>query len=204
LIARVPELPEGIKIVAASKQQSIEKIRQVLREGITALGENFVQEAIPKIEALKGESIEWHFIGQVQSNKTRLIAQYFDWVQSVEKESIAKRLNDQRPSTCSPLNICIEINDSKEASKAGIALCDLPDFIDKVRGLPRLRWRGLMTTVTEDYEKTAKAFFALKEKGYDIDTLSMGMSSDYVQAIKYGATMVRLGTLIFGKRSYHD
>jgi len=201
LITLALESLRGIKIVAASKQQSIEKIRRVLQEGIHAFGENFVQEALPKMEALKNESIEWHFIGHIQSNKTKTIAQYFDWVQSVDRKIIAQRLHDHRLSTLPPLNICLEINETGGNTKSGISLNEVPDFIEFLKPLSQLKWRGLMTTITADYEKTAKLFFDLKKKGYDIDTLSMGMSADYHEAMKYGATMVRLGTLIFGQRN---
>lgn len=190
-----------IKIVAASKQQSVEKIRRALQEGIRAFGENFVQEARPKMEALKNENIEWHFIGHIQSNKTKTIARYFDWVQSIDRKIIAKKLHDHRSPTSPPLNICLEINETGGDTKSGISLDEAPDFIDYLKPLSHLKWRGLMTTVTADYEKTAKLFFDLKKKGYDIDTLSMGMSADYQEAVKYGATMVRLGTLIFGQRN---
>jgi len=191
-----------VTLVAASKQQSIEKIQSVIQSGLYRFGENYLQEAIPKIEYFKSQKInlEWHFIGHVQSNKTKEIANYFDWVQSVDSKKISGRLNAQRDVTLPPLNICIEINETGGTQKSGIKLNKLPELITYIQTLPHLKFRGLMTTVTEDYEKTAKAFQDLKKQGYNIDTLSMGMSQDYLMAIKLGATMVRLGTILFGKR----
>jgi PLP dependent protein len=167
-----------VTLLAISKQQSVQKIRETIQVGLYRFGENYVQEAIPKIEILKKEgytNIEWHFIGQIQSNKTGEIAKYFDWVHSLDRKKIAARLNAQRSSgSILPLNICIEINNSGDVHKPGIKLSELADFIAYLEALPNLKWRGLMTTVTEDYEKVAKAFYDLKKQGYNIDTLSMG------------------------------
>lgn len=192
-----------VKLVAASKQQCIDNIKLAIQSGIYKFGENYLQEAIPKIEYFKKNSdinLEWHFIGQIQSNKTKEIAKYFDWVQSVDSKKVATRLNAQRDSTLPLLNICVEINETGNIQKSGIKLNQLKDLINHIQTLPHLKFRGLMTMVTEDYEKTAKAFHDLKKQGYDSDTLSMGMSQDYLKAISLGATMVRLGTILFGTR----
>jgi len=201
----------NVKLVAASKQQSIENIKSAIQSGIYCFGENYVQEAIPKIEYFKSHkaelsnlypdiNLEWHFIGHIQSNKTKEIAKYFDWVQSVDSKKIAARLNTQRSPDLLPLNICIEINETGNTQKSGITLNQLADLIAHIQTLHRLKFRGLMTMVTEDYKKAAKVFHDLKKQGYDIDTLSMGMSQDYLKAISLGATMVRLGTILFGTR----
>ncbi len=194
---------EIVKVVAASKQQSITDIQKAIESGIVSFGENYLQEAIPKIEHFKKNpkvTLEWHFIGHIQSNKTKEIAKYFDWVQSIDSKKIASRLNSQREANLPPLNICIEINETGGKQKSGIKLNQLADLITHIQTLPHLKFRGLMTIVTEDYEKTAKSFHDLKKQGYDCDTLSMGMSQDYQEAINLGATLVRLGTILFGKR----
>ncbi len=204
----------NVKLVAVSKQQSIENIQSAIQSGIYRFGENYLQEAISKIEYFKKENLaqinsetnfeinlEWHFIGHIQSNKTKEIAHYFDWVHSVDSKKIATRLNTQRGPDLLPLNICIEINETGGTQKSGIKLNQVSDLIAHIQTLPHLKFRGLMTIVTEDYEKVAKAFQDLKKQGYDNDTLSMGMSQDYLKAISLGATMVRLGSLIFGPRT---
>ncbi len=187
-------------VVAVTKGQSIKKIQDAIQSGYRIFGENYLQEALPKIHALQHQNLEWHFIGKIQSNKTREIAEHFDWVQSLDNLKIAERLNNQRPESRSPLQVCIEINNSHLPQKPGISLADLPDLIKKLNTLPHLHWRGLMTTITEEYELVAQTFFQLQQKGYPIDILSMGMSSDYKKAIDLGATMIRLGTAIFGER----
>jgi pyridoxal phosphate enzyme (YggS family) len=187
-------------IVAVSKGQTLEKIQKAITLGQTVFGENYLQEALPKILALKNQNLQWHFIGKIQSNKTRDIATHFSWIQSLDDLQIAERLNTQRPSDLPPLQICIEINNTHQHQKPGIPLSDLPAFIEKLKTLPRLHWRGLMSTITEEYEAVANAFTQLKNQGYDIDTLSMGMSDYYKKAIGLGATMIRIGTAFFGKR----
>lgn len=187
-------------IIAVSKGQPLEKIQKAIALGQTIFGENYLQEALPKILALKEKNLEWHFIGQIQSNKTRDIATYFSWVQSLDNLKIAERLNNQRPTHLPPLQICIEINEGHHPNKPGIPLSKLPIFIEKLKTLPHLHWRGLMTTITEEYETVANAFHQLKKQGHDIDTLSMGMSNDYKKAIELGATMIRVGTAFFGER----
>ena len=158
---------------------------------------------------LKDEPIEWHFIGPIQSNKARKIAENFAWVHSVDRLKVAQRLNQLRPASMGPLNVCIEVNISGEASKSGIALADLDEFISKINDLKMLRCRGLMTipAISDDFEQQRQpykqlrhALDALKAKGYQLDTLSMGMSSDFRAAIAEGATIVRIGTAIFGAR----
>jgi len=187
-------------IVAVSKGQPLEKIQKAISLGQTIFGENYLQEALPKILALNEKNLEWHFIGKIQSNKTRDIATYFSWVQSLDDLKIAERLNNQRPTHLPPLQICIEINEGSHKNKPGIPLSELPVFIEKLKTLPRLHWRGLMSTITEEYKTVADAFHQLKKQGHDIDTLSMGMSNDYKKAIALGATMIRIGTAFFGER----
>ena len=163
-----------------------------------------------KIAALRALDIEWHFIGHVQRNKTKKIAECFSWVQSVDSELIAKRLNDARPKNLPPLNVCIEVNVSGESTKSGVKPEEIVELAEVIAQCPALRLRGLMcipapTTNTEEQEKVFKqcrAYFdALNQRGYDCDTLSMGMSQDYEAAIKSGSTMVRLGTVLFGART---
>jgi PLP dependent protein len=193
--------PNGsIKVLAVSKYQSIEKIQSLYYQGQHDFGENYLQEALSKIHSLQNASIEWHFIGHIQRNKTREIAEHFSWVQSLDRVVIAERLNEHRPDDLPPLQVLIEINASNDRQKSGINLQALPALITCVQKLPRLKWRGLMTMITSDYEKVAKHFFLLQQQGYDIDTLSMGMSQDYPHAIACGATMIRIGTALFGER----
>lgn len=187
-------------VVAVSKGQPLEKIQRAIASGYRIFGENYLQEALPKILALKDENLEWHFIGKIQSNKTRDIAEHFAWVQSLDNLKIAERLNKHRPESLPPLQVCIEINNGQHPQKPGISLAVLPDFIEQLNTLPRLQWRGLMSTITEEYDLVAQTFFQLQQKGHPIDILSMGMSNDYKKAIELGATMIRLGTAIFGER----
>lgn len=203
-VERVKKL-NHIRIVAVSKKQSIERIKWAISQGFTAFGENYLQEALPKIDFFKQspqEKIqpEWHFIGRIQSNKTQLIASHFDWVQSVDRLKIAQRLHDHRDPSLSPLNICIQLNLSHQPHQAGIDHENLLDLVHGISSLSRLRLRGLMTIVTKDYEKVAQEFYTLQQQGINIDTLSMGMSQDYQHAIALGANMIRLGTMIFGER----
>jgi PLP dependent protein len=187
-------------IVAVSKGQSLEKIQKALVLGQTVFGENYLQEALPKILALKNKNVEWHFLGHIQSNKTLDIATYFSWAQSVDSLKIAERLNVQRPRHLPPLQVCIEINQGNHSQKPGITLSELPLFIETLKTLPHLQWRGLMSTITEEYAVVANAFTHLQKQGHNIDTLSLGMSGDYLKAIYAGATMIRMGTAFFGKR----
>ncbi|MBS7404889.1 MAG: YggS family pyridoxal phosphate-dependent enzyme, partial [Oxalobacter sp.] len=185
--------------------------------GQFAFGENYEQEAVRKILAIRQDrpdlKLEWHFIGPIQSNKTRAIAEHFDWVHSVDRERIAKRLSDQRPDDMPPLNICLQVNISGEDSKSGVKPEELADLVKAVSAMPRLKLRGLMAIPEpqSDPEKQRLPFNAmktlfeeLKHAGYDLDTLSMGMSDDMEAAVQEGATTVRIGTAIFGQRHYPE
>lgn len=199
-----------VQLLAVSKAQSAERLREAYLAGQTAFGENYVQEAINKQALLEDCNITWHFIGPIQSNKTALIAQHFSWVHSVDRLKIAQRLASARPSTLPPLNICIQVNSSNEVSKSGIQLQALTDLANEISNLPNLKLRGLMSipAPTSDIAKqhlqfkiVKEAFTQLQQNGFAIDTLSIGMSDDYVAAIQEGATIVRLGSAIFGTRT---
>ena len=201
---------DNVKLLAVSKTQGAERLREAYRAGQTVFGENYVQEAIVKQNLLGDCNIEWHFIGPIQSNKTQLIAQHFTWVQSVDRLKIAQRLSKARDITLPPLNICIQINSSNEASKSGIQSQELIDLATEITKLPKLKLRGLMAipAPTSDVAKqrqqfkvVREAFMLLQQNGFDIDTLSIGMSDDYVAAIEEGATIVRIGSAIFGART---
>lgn len=204
--------PRAIKLVAVSKYQTIAAIKEAILAGQYCFGESYLQEALVKIRQLAKENVpglEWHFIGPIQTNKTRLIAEHFTWVQSIDSLKIAQRLNDQRPTHLPPLNVCIQVKLSSDSSKRGVELPDLPGFAKLVARLPQLTLRGLMLipTVAESFALDAKPFcllnqalYLLKSQGMQLDTLSMGMSTDYELAITEGATMIRLGTSLFGKR----
>ncbi|MGI9259084.1 MAG: YggS family pyridoxal phosphate-dependent enzyme [Gammaproteobacteria bacterium] len=201
--------PENPKILAVSKRQPVAAIRSAYECGLRDFGENVVQEALPKIEALAALDICWHFIGRIQSNKTRDIAEHFDWVHTIDRLKIAQRLNDQRPHFAPPLNVCIQINQAGESQKGGIAESELSELSAAVAELPALRLRGLMSLppATDDPEDSAPHFARLRElrdsleaEGFSPDTLSMGMSSDLEVAVREGSTIVRVGTAIFGPR----
>ncbi len=196
-----------VTLLAVSKRQPIEKIRQFAGYGQRCFGENYLQEAEAKIAALAPLALEWHFVGRLQSNKTRQAAVLFDWIHSVDRMKIAQRLNDQRPEDAAPLNICIEVNISAERSKGGIAPDEVPGFIDMLNDYPRLKLRGLMAlpapeTDTEQQRQTFRQLFDLfsSVERPDFDTLSLGTSGDFETAIAAGATMVRIGTALFGPR----
>jgi pyridoxal phosphate enzyme (YggS family) len=200
---------DSVCLVAASKGQAIEKIQLALRAGQHIFGENYLTEALPKIELLKNEAIEWHYLGEVQSNKTRKIAEHFSWVHTLTSIKIAKRLNEHRPAHLPPLNICIEINVSQEASKLGVEIDQVTLLAKYCLSLPQLKFRGLMTLPRprpdmtgqrEEFYKLNSLQRQLAQQGIFCDTLSMGMSADYEAAIAEGATMVRIGTAIFGPR----
>lgn len=202
--------PGSIRLLAVSKMQTTEDIIAAARYGQYRFGESYLQDALPKIQALKNyEQIEWHFIGPLQSNKTKLIAENFDWVQSLDKLKHAQRLSEQRPKSLPPLNVCIQVNISEESQKAGVTLPELPLFAQKIMELPRLQLRGLMALpmYTTDFERQRIPFRALhtaycqlQAMGLTLDTLSMGMTEDMVAAIAEGSTMVRIGSGIFGER----
>ncbi|MGB9149382.1 MAG: YggS family pyridoxal phosphate-dependent enzyme [Burkholderiales bacterium] len=199
----------AVTLIAVTKSQSIDLIEKSINAGQRIFGENYVQEALTKINALRNYRLEWHFIGPIQSNKTRQIAENFDWVQSVDRLKIAERLNDARPPYKARLNICLQVNVSGETSKSGVAPGQLEELARQVASLPRLHLRGLMaipeavdneTEQRRVFRELKNLFEQLKQKGYPLDTLSMGMSGDYKAAIAEGATHVRIGTAIFGER----
>jgi pyridoxal phosphate enzyme (YggS family) len=191
-----------VTLLAASKGQSVEKIREAVAAGQRAFGENYVQEALEKMERLQG--VEWHLIGSLQSNKTRIAAERFDWVQTVASEKIARRLSDQRPAGMAPLNVLIQVNASREATKSGVSAEEVFPLSTKISTLKNLRLRGLMAipepgAPRERFREVNVLFQKLKGE-FGFDTLSMGMSEDMELAIAEGATMVRVGTGIFGFR----
>jgi pyridoxal phosphate enzyme (YggS family) len=206
---RYGRTPGSVQLVAVTKQQSIASIQQAITAGQLAFGENYLQEALPKIHALSKFKIEWHFIGHMQTNKTRAIATHFAWAHSIDRLTIAQRLNDQRPNTMPPLNICLEVNLDNESNKSGIVIEELPSLVAAITQLPRLKLRGLMAIPAPRkefveqravFEKLHLTLQKLQQQGFNLDTLSMGMSHDFVAAIAAGATMVRIGTAIFGER----
>ncbi len=199
----------SVQLLAVSKTRSAEEVRTAYEAGLTQFGENYLQDAIEKIDALSALPLEWHFIGPLQSNKTRPVAEHFDWLHTLDRTRIADRLNEQRPAEKAPLNVCIQVNISNEASKSGVALTDTDALADYLVPLPSLRLRGLMTIPAADQTPTAladcfqrmqAAFERLKIRHPGIDTLSMGMSDDLEAAIAGGSTMVRIGTALFGPR----
>ncbi|MCK5876978.1 MAG: YggS family pyridoxal phosphate-dependent enzyme [Candidatus Marithrix sp.] len=200
---------QDIKLLAVSKTKPVEDIIAAIKVGQTSFGENYLQDAIPKIQTLSKYNLEWHFIGALQSNKTRLIAENFDWVQSLDKFSHAKRLDTQRSPNLPPLNVCIQVNISTEPQKAGVKLHDLADLALRINALPNLHLRGLMVLPRPclNFEQQRlpfnilyKIYRQLQNSGLDLDTLSMGMTNDMEAAIAEGSTLVRIGTGIFGKR----
>ena len=205
--------PGSVKLIAVSKTKPLQLIREAVRCGQQLFGENYVQEAVEKVLQIQEESLSWHFIGPIQSNKTKLIAENFDWVHSIGREKIAQRLNNQRPAHLPKLNICLQVNVSDEATKAGASLAKLPALIESVSTLPNLRLRGFMAIpiYEHEFEKQRLPFGQLKETlltmnqrfHLQMDTLSMGMSGDLEAAIAEGATFVRVGTDIFGARQPH-
>jgi len=200
----------SVQLIAVSKTQPAEKLREAYQAGQRAFGENYLQEGLDKITALNLPEIEWHFIGPIQSNKTRAIATHFDWVHSVDRLKIAARLNEQRPTELPPLNICLQINISAEDSKSGTNTIEALTLAKEICKLPRLTLRGLMAipSHSDDATEQRKMFSAMQQLlltfnatlPMRLDTLSMGMSGDMDAAIAEGATMVRIGTGIFGTR----
>ena len=200
--ARISRAP-GVTLLAVSKTQSADRIREAFDAGQKAFGENYVQEAVQKMEGLP-PSLEWHLIGPLQSNKTRIAAERFAWVQTVASEKIARRLSEQRPASLPPLNVLIQVNVSGEASKSGLELDEVEDLARAIAALPRLKLRGLMAipepgAERSRYASVKKVFEKLKSR-FGFDTLSMGMSDDLEVALAEGSTMVRIGTAIFGPR----
>jgi hypothetical protein len=199
-----------VALLAVSKTQPAAVIAALAAAGQRQFGENYLQEALEKIEALRQLDLEWHFIGPLQSNKTRGIAENFAWVHSLDRLKLAQRLSEQRPDTLPALNICLQVNISDEASKRGLNAAELADVAHAVAELPRLRLRGLMAipAPSTDFVAQRGSFTHLRElqatliaTGVELDTLSMGMSDDLEAAIAEGATIVRVGTAIFGPRA---
>jgi len=199
----------SVSLLAVSKNQSIEKIKEAIDAGQTAFGESYIQEALTKILALADHPIIWHFIGSIQSNKTKKIAEHFSWVQTVSSSLIAKRLNDQRPTHLPPLNICLQVNISQEQTKSGVNPEEVFTLAEYCSSLPRLTLRGLMAIPAPQntFSEQVNIFHLLRllfeetiKKYPSMDTLSMGMSDDLAAAIAEGSTMIRIGTKIFGER----
>lgn len=207
--------PEEVALLAVSKTKPVAAIEEAIAAGQRAFGENYVQEGVDKIrhfaESTQGGELVWHFIGPLQSNKSRLVAENFAWCHTVDRLRIAQRLSDQRPADMPPLNVLIQINISDEQSKSGIALNELPALADAIAALPNLALRGLMAIPAPetDYQRQLAvfsrmndAFLALRQRYPQADTLSMGMTDDMAAAIAAGSTLVRIGTAIFGARDY--
>ena len=201
--------PGSVQLLAVSKTKPEAMIRRAHAAGQSAFGENYVQEGVQKAAALAGLDIEWHFIGPLQSNKTRAVAEHFAWVHSVDREKIARRLGEQRPAHLPDINLCLQVNLSGEASKSGVTAEELPALAQAVAALPRVRLRGLMAIPAPSADSAAqrRPFAALRELWQQLqaehpglDTLSMGMSTDLEAAVAEGATIVRVGTDIFGAR----
>jgi len=201
--------PNEVSLLAVSKRHPAGNIARLNQLGVSSFGENQLQEALIKQKELQHLELEWHFIGTIQSNKTRAIAENFQWVQSVDRERILRRLSDQRPDDLEPLNTCLQVNIDNEPQKAGASPEEILQLAKCIDGLNNLRLRGLMAIprMTDDvaeqhasFRKVRLLFEALKNKGHQIDTLSMGMSSDLETAVSEGSTMVRIGTDLLGKR----
>jgi len=203
--------PDTVRLLAVSKTFPADAIREVYAAGQRAFGENYVQELAAKATELDGLAIEWHFIGPLQSNKTRIVAETAHWVHAIDRLKIAQRLSAQRPAHLPPLQVCVQVNVSGEDSKSGCSPAEAPALLQAVAALPGLQLRGLMCIPepTQDAATLAARFGVLRQlqqhmaaQGMVLDTLSMGMSSDMAQAIAAGSTLVRVGTAIFGARSY--
>ncbi len=199
----------SVELIAVGKLHAAEAIRQLAEYGQKAFAENFVQEAISKQQQLSDVDIEWHFIGSIQSNKTREIANHFSWVHSVDRFKIARRLSDQRSEILSPLNICLQVNLQREESKSGVSSAQLLPLLEQMQDLPQITVRGLMIVPkpVSDPSQQREVFGQLRElleeanrSGHSLDTLSMGMTADLEQAIAEAATHVRIGTALFGLR----
>lgn len=207
--------PEEIQLLAVSKTKPLSAIREAYAAGQRRFGESYAQEAALKVQAAKAEGldIEWHFIGPLQSNKTRLVAEHFDWVDSVDRLKIAERLNEQRPESAQPLQVCIQVNISGESQKSGTTETAVFDLARAISQLPRLRLRGLMAiaentsderVIQRSFSQLHDLFVQMHETFPSMDTLSMGMTQDLGIAIASGSTQVRIGTAIFGARDYRQ
>lgn len=202
--------PTEIKLLAVSKKQPVEKILAAAAAGQVDFGENFVQEGLAKIDRTRSENLVWHFIGHLQTNKTRVVAENFDWIHTIDNVKTARRLSQQRPAALEALNICLQVNIDKEEGKSGIGVDELGDLAAACAELPNLALRGLMClpavkTKFDDqrapFKKLRDLADTLRAQGIALDTLSMGMSEDYRAAIYEGATIVRIGTALFGERT---
>jgi len=200
----------SVRLLAVSKTQPAEVLAAAWDAGQRDFGENYLQEALPKLDALADRAVQWHFIGNLQSNKTREVAERFDWIHTVDRESIARRLSDQRPAELPPLQLCLQVNVSGEGSKGGVAPERLAELAEAVAALPRLVLRGLMSIPAPargleaqrtPHRRLRELMEALNRRGHRLDTLSMGMSEDLEAAVLEGATLIRIGTAIFGARA---
>jgi pyridoxal phosphate enzyme (YggS family) len=207
--ARAGRNVADITLLAVSKAQPVDAVRAAAVAGLTEFGESYLNESLGKLEALAGLALTWHFIGRLQANKTRPIAERFQWVHGLERLHIAARLSGQRPVHAPPLNVCIQVNLAGEASKAGVAPAQLPQLAAALAALPRLRLRGLMCIPPAErdperqrawFARLRELYEALNAQGAGLDTLSMGMSADFESAILEGSTVVRIGTALFGPR----
>ncbi len=201
--------PATVRLLAVSKKQPLSSIEEAAAAGQREFGENLVQEGLRKVKSCANRGLTWHFIGYLQTNKTRAVAENFDWVHSVDRWKTARRLSEQRPAARGKLNVCLQVNIDREPSKAGVAAADVRDLAIRVRDLEHLRLRGLMClpAMRRDFDAQREPFARLRRlaedlasDGIDVDTLSMGMTADFRAAIFEGATIVRIGTAIFGER----
>jgi pyridoxal phosphate enzyme (YggS family) len=200
---------DSVTLLAVGKGQPLNMLRTAAHLGVRDFGESYLQEALEKLEALRDLGLTWHFIGRLQANKTRPVAAHFDWVHAVDRLKIAERLSEQRPFNAPPLNVCLQVNIAGEPSKAGVSTADLAALAAAVAQLPRLKLRGLMCIPPDEEDPSRqrqwfaamrRAYDALNATGTELDTLSMGMSGDFESAILEGATLIRIGTALFGAR----
>lgn len=207
--ARAGRPADSVRLLAVSKAKPVEALLELADAGQRDFGENFVQDGLDKIREAGRDDLIWHFIGHLQSNKTRLVAENFHWVHTIDRPKTAARLSDQRPHGAADLNVCVQVNVDDEAGKSGVRLEELRPLVEEIAALPRLRLRGLMClpAVREGFEaqrepfaKLRRALDNLNAAGFGLDTLSMGMTADFDAAIREGATIVRIGTALFGPR----
>lgn len=202
--------PKSVQLLAVSKAQPLAAVETAWAHGQTDFGENYLQDASPKVSAFAGRAAVWHFIGALQSNKSREVATWFQWMHTLDRDSIARRLSEQRPASAPALQVCLQVNVSGESSKGGVVPERVAALAEAVNGLPKLKLRGLMAipAPAEGIEAQRKPFQVMREllddlkrRGHDVDTLSMGMSDDLEAAVMEGSTIVRVGTAIFGPRA---
>lgn len=207
---KLAQADQIVQLLAVSKAQATAAIREAYAAGQRQFGENYLQEALDKQAQLSDLAILWHFIGPIQSNKTQSIAQHFDWVHSIDRLKIAQRLNDARANNSTPLQVCVQINISNEVSKSGVLVADLQATVAAIAKLPHLQLRGLMaipapsqdlSVQRQQFKQVRQCYDNLLALGYQLDTLSIGMSDDYAVAIEQGATIVRIGSALFGARA---